>query len=268
MELSELCGQVEQIVRQAARIWDETFTTLEKESPSNIVTSADIAVQRFLEENLCALLPGSGFFGEEGSPELGDRAYLWIVDPIDGTANFSRGIPDCAISVGLVQNGQALLGVVYSPLRGELFSAARGEGARCNGQPIRVSRRCFREGLLCTALSLYRKEYASQCMAVIGEAYMQCNDIRRFGSAALELCYLAQGKCELYFEFRVFPWDYAAAALILEEAGGIIRSQNGEALTFDRTTPLVAANTPENYEKLNAIVQKHIPVFPYKEILR
>lgn len=268
MELSVLSAQVEQIVRQADDSFHQAFTTTQKDSPSNIVTTADLAVQAFLERELCTLLPGSAFFGEEGTAGSLSAEYLWIVDPIDGTANFSRGIGECGISVALLCRQTLLLGVVYNPFQDKLYSAVRDGGAWCNGRPIRVSGKSFREGLLCTALSLYRKEYAQQCMAVIGEAYAQCNDIRRFGSCALELCYLAEGKCDLYFEFRVFPWDCAAAHLILEEAGGVIRGQNGQKVTFDRATPIIAANTQENFDRLNAIVQKHIPQFPYKEILR
>lgn len=268
MDISGLCLQVQTALRQAAEYMNEAFTTEEKGSASNIVTSADLAVQAHLEKALCALLPGSAVFGEEGSSQSAAGEYLWVVDPIDGTANFSRGIPECAISVGLLHKNKAVLGAVYNPGRDRMFSGVRGAGAWCNGVPIHASQRPFREGLLCTAMSLYKKEYAPQCMAVIGEAYEKCNDIRRFGSCALELCYLACGECDLYFEFRVFPWDYAGASLILEEAGGIIRGLNGQALTYDRATPVVAANTKDNFETLDSIVQKHIPQIPYEEVLR
>ena len=100
------------------------------------------------------------------------------------------------------------------------------------------------------------------------EAYGQCADVRRFGAAALELCYLAEGICDLYFEIRVFPWDYAAALLILQEAGGMAGGLAGEALGFDRATALVAANTRGNYEKLLSIVGKHIKELPYNEVFR
>lgn len=268
MDYAKLCLQVEGILRQAADHMIGAFVTEEKESPCNIVTSADLAVQRYLEEALCALLPNSAVFGEEGCSKSLSEACLWVVDPIDGTTNFSRGIPECCISVCLLVENTAVLGAVYNPARNRMFSAVRGMGARCNGQPIHVSKRPFREGLLCTAMSLYRKEYAPQCMAVISEAYESCNDIRRFGSCALELCYLACGECDLYFEFRVFPWDYAAASLILEEAGGFIRGENDRLLAFDRATPIIAANSEENFRLLNSIVCKHIPEFPYKEIFR
>lgn len=268
IQLSSLREKTEALVRQAAEITHNAFQITEKDSPVNIVTSADIAVQAFLQEKLCALLPDSALFGEEGCAGNTNAEYRWIVDPIDGTANFSRGIGEYAISVGLKHRGDILIGVVYNPVQDKLYSAQRGSGAYCNGVPIHVSDTTFEKGLLCTALSLYRKEYAKKCMDVIMDAYSQCNDVRRFGSCALELCYLAEGKCDLYFEFRVFPWDYAGAHLILKEAGGSIGGLTGEPLTFDRATPVIAANTPDNFSTLLSIAQKHIPEIPYCEVFQ
>ncbi len=158
--------------------------------------------------------------------------------------------------------------MVYNPYRDELFTAVKGQGACINGKPIHVSNASFEEGLLCTAMSLYRKDLADTGMAIIAETYAQCNDVRRFGACALERCYLAAGLCDLYFEIRVFPWDYAAAILVLTEAGGVVRGYDGEELTFDQATPVIGANTAENWKRLNAIVKKHISEMPYEEILR
>lgn len=267
--LSKLTKQVILSVKRASCIMKaKSFTVDQKDSPSNIVTSADVGVQRFLQQKLCKLLPGSGFFGEEGNSVAAQNEYTWIVDPIDGTANFARGIAECAISVALIRGDEAVLGVVYNPFQKHMFCAEKGKGAFLNGKPIHVSNAAFEEGLLCTALSLYRKDYAEKCTAVISEAYAQCNDIRRLGTCAIELCYLAAGRCDLYFEIRVFPWDYAAAFLILEEAGGVLFGFNGEKLSFDKATPLIGANSMENYIRLNAIVNKHIDKIPYEEILR
>lgn len=268
MDMTQLLPKVEAAVRNAAAFTAARFTSVEKESVCNIVTSADLAVQKYLNETLCALVPGSGFFGEEGSSGDPDGEYLWIVDPIDGTMNFSRGIGEFCISVALLHQEEAALAVVYQPSKDKIYTAIRSKGAYCNGKPIHVSNASFAEGLFCTAMSLYRKEYAPACMAVISEAYESCNDVRRFGSCALELCYLAEGVCDLFFEFRVFPWDYAAAFLILREAGGCICGEQGEALRFDKASPIIAANSEENLQKLLTIVTKHIPKFPYREVFR
>ena len=267
LDLIKLQKQMEDAVLEASGLMSGDFTTEEKGSPDNIVTSADLAVQKFLEERLGTILPEAAFFGEEGSAGC-DCAYLWVVDPIDGTTNFSRGISECGISAVLLQNEEPIVGVVYNPGQKKLYSAVKGQGATCNGRQIRVSKKSFREGLFCTAFSLYRKEFAERCMNVLREVYAGCNDFRRFGSCALELCYLAEGKCDLYFEYRVFPWDFGAAVLILQEAGGVICGEAVEKLPFDRATPVIAANDQGNLEELVRIVRKHIPDFEYEEILR
>lgn len=263
--LNEMIG----LVKQAAnRMRGDDFEIACKESVVNIVTSADIAVQAFLQEKLCGLLPGSVFFGEEGIGKVTAGEYLWVVDPIDGTMNFARGMGESAVSVALIRNGQPVAAVVYNPFKEELFYAQAGCGAWCNGQRLHTSAVSFSEGLFCTAWSLYNKKYAPQCMAVMEEVYAQCNDFRRFGSCALELCYLAAGRCDLFFEMRVFPWDHAAGGLILQEAGGIVTGLEGTPLPYDRTSPVVAANSAENHDRLTGIVARHIPEVPYEEVLR
>ncbi len=267
MDLDQLLQQVMDLTKEAARLTEQDFVTTEKESHINFVTSADIAVQNFLREKLVALLPGSAFFGEEGDEAVKAAEYLWVVDPIDGTVNFSRGMDAWAISVGLVRGSQVLLGVIYAPRKNEVYYARLGGGAYLNGTPIHTSRRPFSHSLFCTALSLYRKEYTEPCLHIMREVYTQSVDIRRVGSCALDICYLAKGECDLFFEFRVFPWDYAAGVAILQEAGGIITGLDGGPLTFDRTSPLIAANHTENHQKLLEIVHKHIPAQPYEEVL-
>lgn len=257
----------EAVVRKAAALMlVDDFAVEQKGSVVNIVTTADVQVQRFLEAQLPGLLPGSRVFGEEGNGAVRNAEYLWIVDPIDGTMNFSRRMGESAISVGLVRQGQPLVGVVYNPFRQEMFCARKGEGSWLNGRRIGVSKAGFAEGLFCTAWSLYNKALAPQCKAIMEETYALCNDFRRFGSCALELCYLAAGRCDLYFEIRVFPWDWAAGGLILTEAGGIITGLDDDLPPYDRATPLIAANNRSNYQQLRDIVTKHIPEVPYEEI--
>lgn len=255
------------LLRAAAIMRRDGHEVFSKGSVENIVTSADTAVQAFLEKELAELLPGSAFFGEEGLGDMSNREYLWIVDPIDGTTNFARGAGESAISVGLVHHDRAVIGAVYNPFRNEMFTAEAGKGAWLNGNPIHTSAASFAEGIFCTAWSLYNKNFAPQCKAIMEEVYEQCNDFRRFGSCALELCYLAAGRYDLYFEIRVFPWDYAAACLILQEAGGFVSGFDGKTLPYDRATPIIGANNPENFRQLLRIVQKHIPQVPYEEIL-
>lgn len=244
--------EVIRIVREAAALFDRTggFEVKDKGARENIVTSSDLAVQHFLTERLGELLPGSGFLCEEEDFKDLSHDSVWVIDPIDGTANYARGNENCCISVALVQDGAATLGVVYSPWRGELYSAVKGEGAFCNDKPIHVSDRPFEQGLLFTAMSTYRKELARRCSDIIYDIYMRCNDVRRTGSAAVELCLMAAGYADLYFEIRLMPWDYAAASLILTEAGGTVCDGFGKSPSLFEPSTVIAANTPESAERI------------------
>ena len=259
--------QVVDIVKQAAGLMvADHFSIMQKDGLANLVTSSDLAVQHFLTDRLAALLPGCGFLCEEEAFRDLSEESVWIIDPIDGTANYSRGIADCCISVALARGGELQLGVVYSPRRGELYTAERGKGACCNGRPIHVSGRPFADGLLCTALSRYGKQYAKSCSDIIYDLYLRCNDLRRWGSAAVELCLLASGVVELYFEMRLQPWDYAASMLILQEAGGCIASWDGAAPSLTRPSLVVAANRADSLEELLWTVHRYLPDgVPYQE---
>lgn len=247
------------IVRQASGLMLAAgFDVAQKDGFANIVTSSDVAVQKFLVASLSELLPGSGFLCEEEDRHHLAPEYNWIIDPIDGTANYSRGIRECAICVGLQYNGEMEMAVVYLPRTDELFHAERGRGAYLNGEPIHVSSRPFADAVLCTALSVYHKEYAQVCSDIIVDAFMQCNDVRRFGAAAPELCYLAMGRCELYFEYVLSPWDFAAASLILSEAGGRLCDLAGGELDPTVSSGVLAANSQENLDQMLGIVRRRI----------
>lgn len=244
------------IVREASKLMlVAAFDIEQKEGFANIVTSSDVAVQDFLKARLAELLPGSGFLCEEEDRHDLSHEFTWIIDPIDGTANYSRGIRECAICVGLKHGDAMEMAVVYMPRTDELFHAERGKGAFLNGRPIQVSERPFANSIMCTALAVYHKEYAQVCSDIIVETFLQCNDIRRFGAAAPELCYLAMGRCELYFEYLLSPWDFAAASLILEEAGGVLSDLSGRPLDPTAVTGVLAANSRESLERLVGIVQ-------------
>ncbi len=263
---TELLDKVTDIVRESSKIMKDTdFEITQKTSACDIVTSADIGVQNYLFDNLKSLIPSAGFLCEEKDISDIENEYTWVIDPIDGTTNFSRGIGECAVSVALCHNKIPVIGVVYNPFRDHMFTAIKGGGAKLNGKPIHVSDRPFEKSLLCTAMCVYNKKYAPICFDIIKEAYGRSNDIRRIGTCALELCYIAAGMCELYFEMRVFTWDFMAGYLILEEAGGVLYGLNGDTPRFGKTTPLVGANNMENYKILDGIVRKYMTKIPYEE---
>ena len=257
---------VTDIVRAASTLMDRTggFEVHDKGARENIVTSSDLAVQHFLTRELSAVYPEVGFLCEEEDLEdvYGHEA-AWVIDPIDGTANYARGNENCCISVALVSKGYPLLGVVYSPWRGELYTAAKGKGAFCNGKPVHVSGRPFEQGLLFTAMSTYRKDMAMACSDIIYDLYMECNDVRRTGSAAVELCLVAAGYADLYFEMRLMPWDYAAASLILTEAGGTICDFEGNLPSPYKPSMFIAANSKESCARIHDTVRKHLERLPY-----
>ena len=249
------------IVKDASKLMvADGFEIEQKGGYENIVTTSDLAVQNYLHEKLSAIMPQSGFLCEEKDINDSQHEYTWIIDPIDGTANYSRGIDQCAICVGLKHGNEMVMGVVYVPRTSELFHAEKGKGAYLNGKRIGVSGREFGNGVLCTALPVYHKEYTEVCSKIIVDAFGKCNDIRRFGACAPELCYLAMGRCELYFEYLLSPWDYAAASLIVTEAGGIITSADGSPLRLTEPTGVIAANTVANHRQLldiyNCYMQK------------
>lgn len=267
MNRSHLMQGLQRAVREAAALAMKLDFSVEEKNndAANLVTSSDLAVQKHLCASLSRLLPGSGFLCEEEDLSDTEKEYVWIIDPIDGTTNYARGLGIFAISVALVKNGEALLATVYDPSRDEMFSAVRGCGAFCNGKPIQTAKKPFASSLLCSALCIYQKEFAEICMNIIMDLYPRISDLRRTGSCALELCYLACGRCDLFFEIRVCPWDYAAACLILEEAGGVLRGVGGKTLHFDMTEPLIGAGNPEHYPLLLETVEKYLPGMPQYE---
>ena len=275
MDLQKLVEQVKTIVLASAKFTKvDSFSVEEKEGESwNIVTSADVAVQDYLQKELMALLPEAGFYGEEEHEHDFSKPISWIVDPIDGTTNFARGMQQSGISVGLREGQELVLGVVYNPDLDDMFWATKGNGAYLNGKRLSVSKKDFAHSILCTAMSLYRKSYAKLCSDVLYEAYNQCADFRRFGVASLEMCYLAAGRVDTFFELRLFPWDFAAAAVILKEAGGFMSTMVWDKgpvtpsrnLILDAPSPMIAANSEENLEKLCSIILGHMKDFDASE---
>lgn len=248
MELSllrVLAEQTEQAVREAGEVVRSIRRpkVSAKEGHANFVTSADLASQRYLMEKLAALLPGAGFLAEEGEGSVLPDGPCWVIDPIDGTANFVRGCRRSAISVGLVSGREGLLGVVYNFDSGELFSAVKGGGAFLNGAPIRAAETPLVESLLVFGSSPYYRELLDPTFAVVKQLFCECGDIRRTGSAALDLCDLAAGRYDGFFEARLSPWDYAAASVVIREAGGEICSGR-MGLSYAKPAPICAGSGP------------------------
>lgn len=245
--IEEITRAAGKIVLQAHHIEDSVEI---KTSACDLVTAYDTAVQEFLYRELSLAYPEFGFYGEENEHcETQGRKGWFIVDPIDGTANFIRRLHHSCISVGLLLDGKMEYGAVYNPYYDEMFTAQRGKGAFLNGQRIHVTDVPMNESLLLFGSAIYYRETIPATLRFVQELFPRALDFRRGGSAALDLCYLAAGRADVYFECCIRPWDYAAGSLIVQEAGGIVTALDGTPLRFyDRCS--VAAGNPKNYAEL------------------
>lgn len=199
---------------------------------SNLVTDVDL----LCEERIVALIrrhfPSHGFFAEERGETSGTSPYRWIIDPLDGTTNYAHGYPCFCTSIALEKDGEIVLGVVFDPLRNELFTAQKGRGARLNGRKIGPSTTAaLSQSLLATGFPYHVKQ-SRQNLREFRGFMLHCRAVRRDGSAALDLCYTAMGRFDGFWEFSLSPWDMAAGGLILEEAGGRITLTNGQPFTI------------------------------------
>ena len=239
--------QIIEVVRRAGEMvlsaHDIAAGTHEKTSAADLVTEYDLAVEAFLKEQLPPLCPGSIFYGEEEAENADpSRDWAFIVDPIDGTTNFVRGLRQSAISVALARDGQVEYAVVFDPYKNEMFSARRGGGAFLNGAPIHVSGKPLAEGIFGMGTAIYRREYLEPTMRVTEQLFRRACDFRRLGAAALDLCDVACGRVELFFEYSLCPWDFAAGSLIITEAGGHISTLQGGPLALTERCSVWASN--------------------------
>lgn len=208
----------------------------------NYVTETDLAVQDLLQARLSALVPGSAFFAEEQAHNVLGNGPTWMVDPIDGTLNFIRNRRASAISVCLLQNGLPEAAVLYNPYADEMFHATRGGGAFCNGQPIRTSAFPFEQALVGLGTAPYREDLASPGLTAAFRFLHNAGDLRRSGSAAIDLADVACGRLEIMFELELSPWDVAAGALLITEAGGVFGMPWSDAISFAGPACVLAAN--------------------------
>lgn len=235
---------LEKIVRQAAALMlaDAQIDSRRKGGHANFVTKTDEAVQQFLYEHLSRLLPNSAFFAEEQENAPLTDASTWVVDPIDGTHNFVRGRSQSAISVALLEKGQPVAGLVYNPYRDELFFAQSGRGCRLNGQPVHVSQTPFADALVMLGTSPYYPQQVDATFACAAAFMRACADVRRSGSAALDLADIACGRADVFFEMQLSPWDYAAGALLVREAGGFFAMPLHPSVSFNSAACILAGN--------------------------
>ncbi|MER2492581.1 inositol-1-monophosphatase [Catenovulum sediminis] len=236
--------------------------TIENKSDNDYVTNIDREAESAIISTVRQSYPEHSFIGEEGGHQAGKESdYVWVIDPLDGTTNFARGIPHFAVSIALRVKGRTEVAVVYDPIRDELFSAVRGSGAQLNGYRIRVANKKELTGtLLATGFPFKQKHHFDAYLQTFSTLFKSAGDIRRAGAAALDLAYVAAGRIDMFWEFGLKPWDTAAGDLLVREAGGMVTDLTGGHGYFDSGN-IVAANP-----KLQGIVLKEIQPFITPEL--
>ena len=241
----QILAQIEAAEREAAELMLRARGILAetKSGRRDVVTEYDRRVQALLMERLSDAVPGAHYFCEEMQErDRLDSEQLFIIDPIDGTMNFVHGFHHSCISVAYAERGTVMIGAVYNPYVDEMFTAVRGQGACLNGSPIHVADAPLAESVVCFGTSPYDASLAEKTFRTARKLFDASLDLRREGSAALDLCTVAAGRAGLYFEMQTSLWDYAAGALIVREAGGQCLRTDGSPLPADGgLTDIVAA---------------------------
>ena len=254
--------ELEALLKKAGKLFADRNAaahTREK-GVADYVTEVDFAVQQFIRGRLEKLYPEVQFLSEEKSnKEIDKNGLVWVLDPVDGTTNLIHDYRASVISLALMQKGSVVLGMIYNPYTDELFSAQKGEGSYCNGQKIKVSgAETMEKCLIAIGTSPYYKEMAEENFKVFQAIFKDCQDIRRSGSAALDLAYVACGRIEAYFERNLKIWDYAAGMLLVREAGGQVTDYRGKDMDTEMISDIAAANP-----KINSLLtKKYLQVDP------
>lgn len=250
VELSLECGA---FIKKEAENFD--YEDVELKGKNDLVSYVDKEAEKKMVEQLKEVLPEAGFITEEGTEKESDAEYKWIIDPLDGTTNFIHGLPIYSTSIALAKGKEIVSGVVYDIGRNDCFHAYKGGGAFCNEKPIQVSKLpTLSDGLLATGFPYSNFDRMPAYQSILNELMQNAHGLRRLGSAAIDLVYVGLGRYEGYFEYNLNPWDIAAGALIVEEAGGKVTDfSGGDNYLFGRE--ILAANTI--HAEMLAIIKKH-----------
>lgn len=260
MNLQQLCQNTIVIVRKVgAFIKHEAAnfdrSKVEMKGFNNLVSYVDKEAEQQLVEALHKLLPEAGFITEEDTDNTKGERFNWIIDPLDGTTNFTHGLPLYSVSVALMENDEIVLGVVYEVNKDECFHATKGNGAFLNDSPIKVSAaEGLKDSLIATGFPYYEFGLTQQYLQVLGSFMSKSHGVRRLGSAALDLAYVAAGRFEGFFEFNLNAWDVAGGAIIVQEAGGrVSKFTDNDDYIFGRE--IVASNNNIHQEMLDTIAE-------------
>lgn len=265
-EAMAIAGVAGAILR--ARLTQERTVSSKDAAGVDLVTDADRASEDAILEALGRRFPGHAVLAEERG-EVGQGAMLWLVDPLDGTVNYAHGVPHFCVSLAVEGPGpegtrRLLAGVVLNPMLGETFAAARGHGATLNGTPMRVSKAGrLSDALLCTGFPYSLRQAPEVPLGLFNRVVPRAQGVRRMGSAALDLAYLAAGRFDAFFEYGLKPWDTAAGALLVEEAGGVVAGLDGRPYEARTSADILAATrgvAPELLAECAAYLSSCAPV--------
>jgi len=228
----------------------------EKTNSFDLITNVDLEAEDKIVSLIRMSFPEHNFLAEEGKYQKTNSPYTWVIDPLDGTNNFSSGLPIFCVSIALMRNTEVIVGVIYDVMRDELFSAEKEKGAYLNGEKIKVSSVDeLKRALLITGFYYDRGKDMLECLEHIKRFFLKhILGLRRLGAAALDLCYVACGRVSGFWEFELNPWDFSAGKLIIEEAGGKVTERYGEEVSCLNKTFIVASNT-KIHEKMLEIIR-------------
>ena len=227
---------------------------IEHKQAADFVTRVDREAEEAIIRIIREDRPGHSFLAEESIHDVASTGYRWIIDPLDGTTNFIHGFPVFSVSIALQYQRDVILAVVFDPMRDELFTAMKGRGAFLNGREIRVSATSLGQGLIATGFPFRDKKMTGPYLKLFRNLFDRISDFRRAGSAALDLSYLAAGRCDGFFEIGLSPWDVAAGSLLIREAGGIVTDFGGGQRYIE--TGNIVAGTPMTHAGILEEVQK------------
>jgi myo-inositol-1(or 4)-monophosphatase len=261
MNLEKLCFEVRSLAKDVGTFIAgerEKFTLdrVEVKGKSNFVTYVDKESEKMIVKSLLKLLPESGFITEEGTAESSNEKYKWVIDPLDGTTNFIHGLPPFAISIALLEEDEIVLGVVYEITQNECFYAWKGSKAYLNGTELKVSTSSTtKDALIATGFPYYQFDKIESYISAMHYFMLNSHGLRRLGSAATDMAYVAAGRFEAFWEHGLHPWDVAAGTIILRQAGGKVSDfKGGDKFLFNGE--MVASNSAY-YNEFYDIVHKY-----------
>ncbi len=232
--------------------------TIKSKNFNDFVSEVDVAAERAIIDTLKDAYPSHGFLGEESGSTSHQSDFIWIIDPLDGTTNFLHNFPQYCVSIALQHKGEITQAVIYEPNRNDLYTATKGRGAFLNDKRIRVSK-CdkLQEALIGTGFPFRDFKYLDDYLNMFKSMIQKTTGIRRAGSAALDLAYVASGALDGFWEIGLSPWDIAAGGLLIQEAGGIVTDLSGQTGWLESGNILVAS--PKIHDDMQAIIASHIP---------